>query len=76
MQYVDLYLIHWPGQQGKSPQQEDNSIIRSQTWQALIEAKNRGWVRNIGVSNYTVQHMTELLLNNHGVMPVVNQVNS
>ncbi|XP_065156428.1 uncharacterized protein [Atheta coriaria] len=74
VQYLDLYLIHWPGQQGKSPQQEDNSIIRSQTWQALIEAKNRGWVRNIGVSNYTVQHMTELLLNNHGVMPVVNQV--
>lgn len=72
--YIDLYLIHWPGQSRKSPGDATNKSIRAETWVKLIEAKNKGLMRNIGVSNYNVSHLRELLDNCHGVKPAVNQV--
>ena len=47
---IDLYLIHWP-----EPRSREDS------WRALIELRNRGLVRSIGVSNYTVAHLEALL---------------
>lgn len=73
--YLDLYLIHWPGVQGIRSEERNNSLLRGESWQQLARAAKDGLTRNIGVSNYNVKHMTELLKNDHGVKPAVNQVN-
>lgn len=70
-EYIDLYLIHWPGSYSSSA---DNSKLRAASWASLVRAKEKGIVKDIGVSNYTVRHLTELLHNCCGVKPVVNQI--
>jgi len=60
--YIDLYLIHWPGG-GK----------RAATWKAMENLLANGKCRAIGVSNYTITHLKELL-ENCEVVPAVNQV--
>jgi diketogulonate reductase-like aldo/keto reductase len=62
LDYVDLYLIHWPVT-GK----------RADSWRALEEIHASGRARAIGVSNYTVKHLEELLATSK-VVPAVNQV--
>lgn len=59
---IDLYLIHWP-EPGK----------RHDSWRALIDLRRRGLVRSIGVSNYTVAHLEELMASSD-IVPAVNQV--
>ena len=61
---IDLYLIHWPN---PSVDQYVDS------WRAMIELRERGTVRSIGVSNFT-QQMLERLVDETGVVPAVNQV--
>ena len=64
LDYIDLILIHSPY---GGPQ------ARKDSWNALIEAKKRGWTkRAIGVSNYGVKHLQEML--DQGHKPVINQV--
>lgn len=60
--YVDLLLLHFPVTQ-----------TRRQAWLRMEELLRAGHVRAIGVSNYTIRHLTELL-NESGVKPAVNQV--
>jgi methylglyoxal/glyoxal reductase len=62
LDYIDLYLIHWP-----------NGSERKIAWEALIEIKKELKVRAIGVSNYTVEHLKELLSESDEV-PAVNQI--
>ncbi|MCU1404454.1 MAG: oxidoreductase [Glaciihabitans sp.] len=64
MDYVDLYLIHWP-----APARD--SYV--QTWKALETLKADGRARSIGVSNFQVPHL-ERLINESDSVPVVNQV--
>lgn len=64
MDYVDLYLIHWP-----VPSQ-DRYV---ETWKAFIEAQEQGLVRSIGVSNFQPAHL-ERLVQETGVTPSINQV--
>ena len=59
---VDLYLIHWP-----------ESGRRLDSWRALVELRRQGKCRSIGVSNYTIAHLEELMANSE-VVPAVNQV--
>ncbi len=59
---VDLYLIHWPVQG-----------LRGETWRALVDLQRKGKCRAVGVSNYTVAHLEELLQTS-AVVPAVNQV--
>ena len=64
LDYLDLHLIHWPNPSvGKYVE----------TWEGLIEARERGLVKSIGVSNFTEELLTELV-EKTGVTPAVNQV--
>ncbi|XP_021932872.1 uncharacterized protein LOC110836223 isoform X4 [Zootermopsis nevadensis] len=72
--YLDLYLIHWPGVSRLPVHSPDNALIRSNTWHELVSLHRQGVLRAIGISNYTVQHLKELIKNSHGVIPAVNQV--
>ncbi|GLV45656.1 uncharacterized protein CBL_02676 [Carabus blaptoides fortunei] len=74
LRYLDLYLIHWPGASGIPVDSTDNRALRSYSWKALVKAKQKGYLKAIGVSNYTIRHMQELLSNCYGVKPDVNQV--
>jgi diketogulonate reductase-like aldo/keto reductase len=65
LDYVDLYLIHWP--QAPSP------AVRQASWKGLEKLWKEGLCHAIGVSNYTVRHLEELLAHSETV-PAVNQV--
>ncbi|XP_030758166.1 uncharacterized protein LOC115883883 [Sitophilus oryzae] len=71
-EYIDLFLIHWPGTWSQGT--EKPSKLRDRSWQLMAKAYQEGLVKNIGVSNYTVKHLKELLANDHGVKPTVNQI--
>lgn len=61
LDYIDLYLIHWPAP-GKS-----------NAWKTLEQIHDRGLVRSIGVSNYTREHLEDML-SYARILPAVNQV--
>ncbi|KAJ8007809.1 hypothetical protein DPEC_G00098040 [Dallia pectoralis] len=61
VEYIDLYLIHWPGTQGLGVGDLRNSKNRAQSWAELEELHAQGRLRAIGVSNYTHGHLKELL---------------
>ncbi len=62
MDYVDLYLIHWPG-----------TRLYKETWKALEKLYKDGYVRAIGVCNFKIHHL-ENLLQDCEFVPMVNQV--
>ncbi|PWK08427.1 aldo/keto reductase [Tumebacillus permanentifrigoris] len=62
LEYLDLYLIHWP----KGEKSKD-------TWRAMEQLYKDGRVRAIGVSNFHVHHLQDLLAD-ATVVPAVNQV--
>jgi diketogulonate reductase-like aldo/keto reductase len=59
--YLDLYLIHWPAVARKAASSPVNKRLRIEAWNVLNEAKREGLVRHIGVSNFTPQHIQELI---------------
>ena len=65
LDHVDLYLIHWPGDQ-------DAPGDRAGSWRALEQIRKEGRARAIGVSNYMVDHLREVLEQGDTV-PAVNQ---
>lgn len=62
--YLDLMLIHWP-----TP--SHNKYV--ETWQGLIQAREDGLVRSIGVSNFT-QAQLERIIDETGIVPAVDQI--
>src|ERR687898_1697712 len=62
LSYVDLYLIHWPVQG-----------LGNETWRAMVWLLDEGKVRAIGVSNYSIEDLNEVL-NTSDTVPAVNQV--
>ncbi|PKA02585.1 aldo/keto reductase, partial [Leptospira ellisii] len=62
MDYVDLYLVHFPV-----------ASKRSDSWRELEKAYHDKLSRSIGVSNYTIRHLNELLRDAQ-ITPAVNQV--
>ncbi len=62
LDYIDLYLIHWPG-----------TDKRKEAWKALENIYESGRCRAIGVSNYMIHHLEELL-GYANIIPAVNQV--
>ncbi len=64
IEQLDLFLIHWPvPSQGKY----------LEAWQALVDLKNQGRIRSIGVSNFNQDHL-ERIIGETGVTPAVNQI--
>ncbi len=61
MDAVDLYLLHWPHER------------RLESWRVLEELHSEGLARSIGVSNFLVPHLDELLAH-ASVPPAVNQI--
>lgn len=72
LEYVDLYLMHWPAPFG-SQDLGVNRKLRHDTWLALESIHKSGRARNIGVSNFVVRHLEELM-HYARVLPAVNQV--
>ncbi|XP_057863063.2 NADPH-dependent aldo-keto reductase, chloroplastic [Cryptomeria japonica] len=77
LDYLDLYLIHWPmrlkkGTKGFAPENFCPLDIRS-TWQAMEKLLDSGKVRAIGVSNFSTKKLEELV-KHAAIMPAVNQV--
>ena len=64
LDYLDLYLIHWP-----NPKQG----LYLEAWEGMIEARDRGLVKSIGVSNFLPEYLDHLI-EKTGVTPSVNQV--
>jgi diketogulonate reductase-like aldo/keto reductase len=62
IEYIDLFLIHWPVEG-----------LRNETWKALEKIYKEGQCKAIGVSNYTINHLKELLAECE-IKPTVNQV--
>lgn len=63
LDYVDLVLVHRPPERG----------VGEELWQGLRRAKREGLVRDIGVSNYSIEQIEELVYRT-GELPVVNQI--
>ncbi|TYL55652.1 aldo/keto reductase [Nocardioides sp. BGMRC 2183] len=62
--HLDLHLIHWP----------NPSVGRyGEAWRALVDLRQQGLVRSIGVSNFTAENL-DLIIAETGVTPAVNQI--
>ncbi|KAI9590986.1 NADP-dependent oxidoreductase domain-containing protein [Syncephalis fuscata] len=61
VEYIDLYLIHWPGTQKLKTDDPRNAENRMGSYRALEELYREGKIRAIGVSNYTIRHLKQLL---------------
>jgi len=64
LDYIDLHLVHWP----------NPSVGRyAEAWRALVDLREQGLVRSIGVSNFTAAHLDRVIAET-GVTPAVNQI--
>jgi 2,5-diketo-D-gluconate reductase A len=63
LDYVDLWLVHWP----------PNGQAAPRVWQQFIRAQQEGLTKAIGVSNYSLRQIDELIQAT-GVVPQVNQI--
>lgn len=64
LEYVDLYLIHWPA---------PSRNLYVDSWRALVRLREEGRVRSIGVSNFAEDHLARIV-EATGVVPVLNQI--
>jgi diketogulonate reductase-like aldo/keto reductase len=62
LDYVDLWLVHWP----------PNGQAAPRVWQQLIRAQQEGFAKAVGVSNYSLRQIDELIKAT-GVVPAVNR---
>lgn len=63
LDYLDLYLIHWPG----------TNYAYKEAWKAMEDLYKAGKVKAIGVSNFQKHHLEELL-SYAEIKPVLNQI--
>ncbi|MDC9622738.1 2,5-didehydrogluconate reductase DkgA [Xenorhabdus sp. XENO-7] len=64
LDYIDLYLLHWP-----VPHQDQYV----EAWKQLIELKESGLARSIGVCNFHIEHLQKLM-SETSVVPAINQI--
>jgi diketogulonate reductase-like aldo/keto reductase len=70
MDYIDLFLIHWPNPIAFRGEWE---VANIGTWKAFEELYNAGRIRSIGVSNFRKRHLQELK-RTAKIVPMVNQI--
>lgn len=70
LDYVDLYLIHWPA---VAKNYENWEEVNAQTWRAMEMLYREGKAKAIGVSNFLPNHL-EPLLKTAEIVPMVNQI--
>lgn len=81
LDYLDLYLIHWPlvFKQGQDQARSADDLLSTDevpstdTWKAMEEIKRKGLTRHIGVSNFSIKKLDELSKHSE-IRPEVNQV--
>ena len=61
LDYVDCYLMHWPGTSKKKVDDPVNVTLRCESWRGMCEAKAAGLTREVGVCNFTVPHFRSLV---------------
>ncbi|XP_050667577.1 aldo-keto reductase AKR2E4-like isoform X4 [Leptidea sinapis] len=71
LDYLDLYLVHWPV--AATINGEDEEIDYIDTWRGMEEAVRQGLTKSIGVSNFNEEQLARLL-QYAKVKPVVNQI--
>ena len=64
LDYLDLVLIHWP---------VPGRGLYVDTWRELIDLRDKGHIKSIGVSNFNPDHL-EAIIQSTGEVPVVNQI--
>lgn len=64
LDYVDLYLIHWPA---------PRLGLYREAWRRLVALRDAGLTRAIGVSNFNAHHILQIV-DDTGVAPALNQV--
>ncbi len=64
LDHLDLHLIHWPN---------PSRGLYVDAWRALVDLREQGLVRSIGVSNFTAEHL-DRIIDETGVAPSVNQI--
>jgi len=64
LDHLDLHLIHWP-----NPSRD----LFVDAWRALVDLREQGLVRSIGVSNFTAEHL-DRIIDETGLAPSVNQI--
>jgi len=81
LEYLDLYLIHWPvafKSNVSFPEKAEDFLSLEEvplieTWKEMIKAKEQGLVKHIGVSNFSIEKLEELM-NDTDHAPEMNQV--
>lgn len=64
LDYLDLYLIHWP---------LPSKGLYVDTWKALVTLYNKGLIKAIGISNFKIAHLSRII-DETGVIPAVDQI--
>ena len=62
--YIDMYLLHWPSQ---------NEYARNHAFETLLKYKEKGYFKEVGVSNFKKEHL-EKLKDTFGFYPMMNQI--
>ena len=70
MEYVDLYLVHWPCVECRNPEWKS---VNADTWRGFEKAFRDGKIRALGLSNFEKKHV-DALMQTAQIPPVVNQI--
>ena len=70
MDYLDLYLIHWPAARGETKEWQK---INLDTWHAFEKLYKEGRIKAIGLSNFWVRHL-EPVMRDAEIKPMVDQI--
>lgn len=81
LDYLDLYLIHWPvafKPNVKNPEKPEDYLTPDEapihkTWEAMTELKQKGKAKHIGVSNFSIKKLEDLMSKTDEI-PEMNQV--
>ena len=76
LEYIDLYLIHWPvcWKRG-TVLVDDTETSIEECWKTMEQLKREGKVKSIGVSNFNQEQLTKLMKHSE-IKPAVNQIES